>query len=210
MVVTDILDYDKRKVLVQVDGYLVFPIYKSEVAKYRLIKDAELSDAAYVDIVKVLLPKRVKLRAMELLKKRSYTRCGLKRKLLEARYPEEIVEEALDYVTSYGYLDDMQYAEEYIRCYCESRSRRRIIQDLSSKGVGAETVERAWQHYEAENRPVKEEAQIMELLRKKQFDPEQADYKERIRFMNFLYRKGYSMDSIRRCIGAGFTDEFCE
>lgn len=210
MIVTDILDYNKRKVLIQLDGYLVFPMYKSEVTKYRLMKDAELSNDTYIDIVKVLLPKRVKLRAMELLKKRSYTRFGLKRKLLEGRYPEEIVEEALDYVTSYGYLDDMRYAEEYIRCYCESRSRRRIMQDLSLKGVGADLVERAWQCYEAENKPMEEETQIMEFMHKKQFDPEHADYKERVRFMNFLYRKGYSMDSIYRCIGTDFEDNDCE
>ena len=200
MIVTDILDYDKRKVLVQLDGYLVFPMYKSEVTKYRLIKDAELSDAAYIDIVKVLLPKRVKLRAMELLKKRSYTRYGLKRKLLEGRYPEELVEEALDYVTSYGYLDDMRYTEEYIRCYCESRSKRRIMQDLFAKGVSTEVAEQAWQSYEAENQPVDEVAQIMELLRKKNFHPDTADSKETARIMNFLYRKGYSMESINFCI----------
>lgn len=192
------------------DGYLVFPIYKSEVTKYRVIKGAELSGEVYTELMEELLPKRMKLRAMHLLQKRSYTRAGLKRKLAEGRYPETIVEQALDYVTSYGYLDDMRYAEEYIRCYCESRSRRKIIQDLLAKGISADVAEPAWQHYEEENAVTDEESQIMELLRKKRFDAVNADRKETVRIMNFLYRKGYSMDSINRCIKADFSEDFLE
>lgn len=200
MLVTDILDYDKRKVLVQLDGYLIFPLYKGEITKYRLQKDCEISDAVYTEIMKVLLPKRVKLRAMNLLQKRSYTTSGLRHKLMEGHYPEEMVEEAIDYVTSYGYLNDLRYAEEYIRCYSENRSKRRVMQDLFTKGISIDVAEQAWQQYEAENTLVDEEAQILELLRKKKFDVENADYKERVKMMNYLYRKGYSFDRINGCI----------
>ena len=200
MLVTDILDYDKRKVLVQLDGYLIFPLYKGEITKYRLQKDCEISNAVYTEIMKVLLPKRVKLRAMNLLQKRSYTTSGLRHKLMEGHYPEALVEEAIDYVISYGYLDDFRYAEEYIRCYSENRSKRRIMQDLFTKGISTSVAEQAWQRYEAENTPVDEEAQILELLRKKKFDVENADYKERVKMMNYLYRKGYSFERINGCI----------
>ncbi len=200
MLVTDILDYDKKKVLVQLDGYLIFPLYKGEVTKYHLQKDCAISDTVYTEIVKGLLPRRVKLRAMNLLQKRSYTTAGLRRKLLESQYPESMVEEALDYVTSYGYLDDFRYVEEYIRCYSETRSKRRIMQELISKGISSTLAEQVWQHYEAENTPIDEENQILDLLRKKKFDAENADSKERIKIMNYLYRKGYSMDSINRCM----------
>lgn len=200
MLVTDILDYDKRKVLVQVDGYLIFPLYKGEVTKYHLQKDCAISDAVYTELTKVLLPKRVKLRAMNLLQKRSYTTAGLRRKLLESQYPENMVEEALNYVTSFGYLDDFRYTEEYIRCYSETRSKRRIMQDLISKGVNSTLAEQVWEYYEAENAPVDEATQILGLLRKKKYDMETADSKERMKMMNYLYRKGYSMDSITRCM----------
>ncbi len=206
MIVTDILDYDKRKVLVQLDEYLMFPLYKSEVTKYRLIKEAELSEAVQKELLEELLPKRTKLRAMHLLEKRSYTRAGLKRKLLEGRYPDRYVEEALDYVSSYGYLDDMRYAEEYICCYAESRSRRRIQQELSGKGVCTEIIESVWEKFEAENQGLDEVGQIKELLLKKHFDAQTADRKEILKIMNYLYRKGYSMDSINHCIRVDFQE----
>jgi regulatory protein len=74
------------------------------------------------------------------------------------------------------------------------------MQDLFAKGVSTNVAEQAWQQYEAENTPVDEEAQILELLRKKKFDVENADYKERVKMMNYLYRKGYSFERINGCI----------
>ena len=200
MLVTDILDYDKKKVLVQLDGYLMFPLYKGEVTKYHLQKDCEVPDDICTEIIKVLLPKRAKLRAMNLLQKRSYTTVGLRRKLLEGHYPETMVDEAIEYVTSYGYVDDVRYAEEFIRCYSENRSKRRIMQDLFVKGIDVAVAEQAWHQYELMNTPVDEEGQIIELLSKKKFDVETADSKERIKIINYLYRKGYSLESINRCM----------
>ena len=200
MTVTDITEYNKKKVLIELDGHLIFPLYKGEVSKYRIVAGEELEERICSELLDEILPKRVKLRAMSRLQKRSYTREGLRRKLLEGRYPENMVESALDYVTSYGYLDDDRYAEEYIRCYSESRSKRRIMQELYGKGINAESAQRVWEKFAAENAPVQEETQIMELIRKKGFCVEQADRKETLKMMNFLYRKGYSADAIRHCI----------
>ncbi len=200
MTVTDIIEYNQKKVLVQLDGHLTFPIYKRELAKYHIEKGTKTDVIVLQELLTVQLPKRVKLRAMELLKKRSYTTEMLRRKLLEGHYPEAMVEEALSYVSSYGYLDDLRYAEEYIRCYSESKSKRRILQDLHTKGITAETAEEAWKNHEESFAPIDELSQIKDILRKKHFDPEKADYKETVKMMQFLYRKGYRTEHIQKCI----------
>ena len=200
MIVTDITEYNTRKVLVRLDGHLIFPLYKGEVKKYHIVCGEELASEVCKELLEEVLPKRVKLRAMGLLQKRSYTRESLKRKLMESRYPEGMVEAALDYVTAYRYLDDDRYVEEYIRCYRATRSKRRILQELYRKGINQETVERVWRQFEEDNEPTDETAQIMELIRKKGFDAAQADKKEIAKMMNYLYRKGYSSENIRRCI----------
>ncbi len=202
MIVTDITEYNKKKVLIELDGHLIFPLYKGEVRKYHITSGEELEEGVGRELLTELLPKRVKLRAMKLLQKRSYTREGLKRKLNESRYPDTMIELALDYVTSYGYLKDERYAEDYIRCYREGRSKRRIMQELYHKGISAEVMESAWSKFETEHTPVEEEEQIMVLIRKRKFNSEHADYKETVKMMNFLYRKGYSPDTIRRCINS--------
>ena len=127
MTITSILEYDKRKVLIQLDGHLIFPLYKSEVDKLHLLEGEDISAEVYSQIMEKILPKRVKLRVMHLLQKRSYTREGLRRKLAEGKYPEDIIVEALDYVESYGYIDDERYAAEYIRCYCEIVSEKHSL-----------------------------------------------------------------------------------
>ena len=199
MTITSIQEYNKKKVLVRLDEHLELPLYKSEADKYHLELGLELADDVYSELIKIL-SKRVKLRAMALLQKQSYTREKLRQKLTEGRYPKELIEEALDYVTSYRYLDDLRYAEEYIRCYCESRSKRRIMQDLYAKGVSGEVAEEAWTRYETMNEPVDEIGQIKVILHKKQFNIENADRKETAKMMNFLYRKGYSVDNIKQCL----------
>ena len=200
MIVTDITEYNKKKVLIRLDEHLIFPLYIGEVHKYHIVSGEELSEEICRELLKNVLPKRVKLRAMNLLQKRSYTRMGLRHKLLESRYPDNMVDEALDYVMDYGYLDDSRYAEEYIRCFITSRSKRRILQELYNKGIDKETLDRVWTEFEAANEPVDEEAQIKSLLFKKHFNYEDADRKEIMKMMNYLYRKGYSADAIKRCI----------
>ncbi len=199
MTITSIREYNAKKVLVCLDGHLELPLYKGEVNKYHLTPEKELSDELYAELMSIL-SKRVKLRAMELLQKRSYTREKLRIKLLEGKYTKELVEEVLDYVTSYKYLDDVRYAEEYIRCYCETRSKRRIMQDLYMKGVSSEVAEKAWSCHELLNEPVDEAEQIRVLLQKRNFNVMNAGRKETAKVMNFLYRKGYSADAIKRCV----------
>ena len=200
MVVTSIQEYDKRKVLIQLDEHLIFPLYKSEINDFYLSEGDDISAEVYSEIMNSLLPKRAKLRAMNLLQKHSYTKELLRRKLTDDKYPENIITEAIHYVESYGYIDDGRYAEEYIRCYCESRSKRRIMQDLIVKGIVKEVAQSAWEHYEAVNEPVDEISQIKALLRKKHYDAQSTDYKETVRIMNYLYRKGYRKDNIMRCM----------
>ncbi|MCP6059851.1 hypothetical protein NL388_31820, partial [Klebsiella pneumoniae] len=61
-----------------------------------------------------ILPKRAKIRAMHLLQKREYTVAQLKEKLEKGCYPERIIEDALDYVASFHYTDDLRFALQYI------------------------------------------------------------------------------------------------
>ncbi len=200
MIVTNIFEYDNKRVLVQIDEHLTFPLYKTEVQKFNIVQDGKFSEQNYQEIIEQILSKRVKLRAMKLLEKRSYTRATLKRKLLEGKYPEFLVESALDYVSGFHYIDDLQYAEDYIACYSSRRSKMKIFQELIGKGASRELVEEAWIRFEHKNESVDESEQIKKILSKKQFDIRNADYKEKAKMYQFLCRKGYDTDCIRKCM----------
>ena len=208
MIIVDIVQYDKRKVLVQTDEHLVFPLYKTEIQSLRLSKGQSIPKEVYVEITERILPKRIILRAMHLLEKRDYTRQTLKRKLLEGKYPEQLVENALDYLTKCCYIDDLKYAETYIQCYCTKRSKMRIAYDLSVKGVAKEVIEEAFNRCEVQNGSVDETEQILKILSKKQYNAHTADYKEKAKMINYLCRKGYSLNTIQKCIQ--FSEEYAD
>ena len=59
-----------------------------------------------------------------------------------------------------------------------------------------------------EDMEVDESAQILGLLRKKNYDPEEPDPAKRQKIYAFLVRKGFSAEAIRKAIGGMHSDDF--
>lgn len=201
MVITDIVEISKTKVKVCVDNDTSFALYKNELRKFAVKKDSELSQEAYDMIVSEVLLKRAKLRCMNLLKSRDYTKLQLVTKLRQGLYPEEIIDAAVAYVSSYGYVDDTRYARSYIEYAGQSKSKRQIENDLMRKGISKETIGQAYEQCLEENNITAEEELIRRLLEKKHFDRQNATYGECQKMVGFLYRRGFVLDEIYRVIG---------
>ncbi len=198
MIVTDIVELDKKRSKIYIDGEFAFVLYKGELRDYGIREGQELSDTNYQEIIDVVLPKRCKLRAMNLLQKKDYTEKQLRDKLSEGLYPTEIVDDAIHYVKAYHYLDDERYARDYITYHMPIRSRNRIIQDLTGKGISKDIFMPIVEELYMEEDSDIELDQIRKLLAKKHYDPEQADFKEKQKIMAFLMRKGFQMADIKR------------
>jgi regulatory protein len=205
MIITEITELDKKRCKVFIDGEYAFVLYKGEIRDYSLKSGAEISENIYNEIMSVVLPKRAKLRAMNLLQKKDYTEKQLRDKLSEGMYPAGIIDDAVSYVKSFRYIDDDRYARDYITYQMENRSRSRITQDLLGKGLSKEVIMGAIQELYAEDEGEVEINQIRALLAKKHYDTENCDYKEKQKMMAFLLRKGYSMSLIRKVMS---TDEY--
>ena len=200
MIVSDIEEFDKKRCKVFIDGEFAFVLYKGELKDYAMKVGSELSGAAYSEIMNTLLAKRCKLRAMNLLQKKDYTEKQLRDKLKEGLYPGEIIDEAIAYVKSFRYLDDERFARDYIAYHMSIRSKNRIIQDLTSKGIDKEVIVSIIEELYAEGDSDVELEQIKKLLEKKHYVKDQADYKEKQKLMAFLLRKGFQMSEIRKAM----------
>ena len=200
MIVTDIVEMDKKRSKIYINGEFAFVIYKGELRDYSIKEGQELSDSNYQEILDVVLPKRCKLRAMNLLQKKDYTEKQLHDKLSEGLYPREIIDDAIHYVKAYHYLDDERYARDYITYHMSIRSKNRIIQDLSGKGISKDIFMPIVEELYVEEDSDVELDQIKKLLIKKHFDPELTEYKEKQKIMAFLMRKGFQMSDIRRAM----------
>lgn len=198
-VITGITGLSGGRCKIEIDGEMRFVLYKGELRRYHLKEGERISEETLTEISSEILPRRAKLRSMNLLKNRTYTEYQIREKLRQGFYPESVIDEAVEYVKSFHYIDDRQYAKDYIVYYSESRSRGRIRQDLLKKGIAKELIDEVYEEDIEENLP--DETILMEKwIRKKKYDRDLADYKERQKMGAFLYRKGFSPDKIEKMI----------
>lgn len=200
MIVTHIEEISKSRVKVTFDQDLILIIYKGELKIFH-IKEHETIEQEELDQLIQVLKKRAKLRCMNLLKSRDYTVYQLKSKLRDNGYPDEIVDCAIEYVASYGYVDDARYAHAYIESASKTKSHRQIENDLVRKGVDKQIILSAFAQLMQEQDEDTEEELIRQYLVKKHYDRSSASYEERRKMIAFLYRKGFLLDKIYKIVG---------
>lgn len=200
MIVTRITELDRKRNKIYIDGQFAFVLYKGELRQYHIAEGRELTAADYQEIMCTLLPKRAKLRAMNLLKSREYTEKKLRDKLAESCYPAEVVDEAIAYVKSFHYIDDERYAGQYIEYQLDFRSKRRIENDLLEKGVDKDIICNIFSRLEEDGIQPDETSMIEKLLRKRHFDKENATIQEKQKTYAFLARKGFSHENIQKAV----------
>lgn len=194
--VTKLEELSKARSRVYIEGEFAFVLYKGELRLYKIEEGEEIAEEAIAEILGTILPKRAKLRCMNLLQKREYTEKQLRDKLTLGGYPEEITDEAIAYVKSFHYIDDARYAESYIRCHLADKSRQRIRMDLMKKGISKELADRLLEEAaEAKENP-DELSLIQRLLEKKKYSPDMS-MPEKQKIYAYLMRKGFRCEDIR-------------
>lgn len=195
MEITKVEAVSKTRWLVELDGSVTFALYKGEISRFGIQEGQELPEETYRQICREVLLKRAKLRALHLLEDSPRTEAGLREKLRQGMYPEDIVEQALDYVKSFGYLDDSKYAENYILSHRNTKSRTEMYAALYRRGVQAQQIDGAFERcYEEDG----EETAIRRIIQKRGITPSSATEQERNRLYGYLARKGFCYESVRR------------
>ena len=197
MTVTKIEPLSKTRYKVYLDGQFAFTLYKGELSRYHIAEESVIGDDIY-DSLRLIVVKRAKLRAMHLLSDMGRTESQLRTKLKQGGYEEDAVEAAIRYVKSFGYINDMEYARSFIDSRKDRKSKKELYAALLQKGVPAEIVE---QVFEEADYGEKDSRQAIEaLMRKKSYNPETADVKEKQKMMGYLMRKGFSYQDVRNVL----------
>ena len=139
--------------------------------------------------------KNARRKAMLLLEHMDRTEKGLSDRLRQAGFSAEATEDAMNYVRSYGYLNDYRYAMNYISFRMGTKSRQKILQELSGKGIDRETALAAWEEAAEIEEP--DELAILRTTVEKKCQPGTAlDEKGMRRLQGFLLRRGFSYGDI--------------
>lgn len=194
MTVTDIKDYKKGKYEVYLNDEFAFVLYKSELKTYGVKVSTELSQSTIDEIIDVVLTKRCKKRAMNLLLKGDMTEMKLRSKLQDGRYPENVIDAAIKYVKSYNYIDDRRYAMSFISFKSATDSKNTIRRKLIERGVSKDIIDSCIEEYYVEDElNINVEKELIEkLLRKKCKDFSNIEYTEKQKLIASVMRKGFS------------------
>ena len=184
----------KGRIRVQFDTGITGVFYRGEALKASLSTDTILSDEEYEILLREVLGKRAIKRAMHLLEQMDRTEKQIRDKLKEGEYPECCIDQAVEYVKRFHYLDDRRYAENYIRFSQNKMSRRNLSAKLMQKGISREIIELALE----EGYISDESKQIQALLEKKHYNPETKDEGEFRRIYQYLMRRGFRSSDILR------------
>lgn len=187
MIITGIESVTKKKYKVELDGQLAFVLYKSELTCYHIEKDSELNEDDYDKILSEVLTPRAKQYVMHLLTNVDKTEHEIVRKLKEHGYPQQVISEAVNYVKSYGYVNDERYTRNYIEVHSQRMGHKQIKWKLLEKGIKKELIEPAWEGCE---KPVEADL-LRQMIRKKIGSKTNLDDKEIKKTAAYLYRKGF-------------------
>lgn len=207
MLVTEIVKHNEKKYKIYVDYEFAFVLYKGELHKYGIRKDEILQESVYRQLTEEVLPKRAKLRAMNLLTKRPYTEQKLRQKLEEGLHSDASIDIAIAYVKSFGYLDDETYAKDYIAYHMTTQSRKVMQQKLLQKGINADLIGSCLDEVCEFEGDRAEREQVQRLFDKKYHGVIPTDYVEKNKMIQFFLRKGYSMSVIKQVLAEESLDD---
>lgn len=134
-------------------------------------------------------------KCLKILEYAPRSRAVLMEKLKKAGIEEELAKDAVEYAQTFGYVDDLRYAEEYIRSGISRKSIRRLMLELREKGVDQEIIEQVSEEFRQE-----EQQTIMALARKRSLAKPLTDDESVYRLISYLVNKGFLYSDVKRTV----------
>lgn len=165
MRVTMLEPVGKKQIRLYLEDERYCLLYSGEARRLGLKEDMELSEIQKNELDTMLLH-RAKLKAMNLLKVSDRTKDEIKTRLKRLELPVSCIEGAISYVEGYHYIDDEAYVRNYIEYRGASKSRQKIKQELSRKGISSELFEQIWEEFDVSEEDILR-TQIKKRIRQK-------------------------------------------
>lgn len=176
---------------VTLDNGISFILYKGEIRRYNISENTVIDEKSYNEIWEILY-KRARERALYILDDGYKTQKQIYDKLKSGNYPEEIIQSVISYLLEYDLIDDLRYASLYIEYKSESKSKRQIVQDLMTKGIKKDVIDKAF-----EEGNYTDEYSLNKVLEKRIKRYNLEEQKEVQKLYRYLVGKGYQYSDIK-------------
>lgn len=132
-------------------------------------------------------------RSLSLLAKVMKTEKQLRDFLKEKKYPEICIDNAIEKLKDYNYINDEVFCENYVGFYLDKKSKRQIKFELMQKGVNSELVDNVVQKLNDES-----EMKVCLKYAEKFIKNRNIDKKTKQKFYNHLAGKGFDFAVISK------------
>lgn len=193
MEVTKLEEVTSNRYKVYVDEQFAFVLYKGELSRYHLKLESEISQELYDQIKTEIVIKRAKKRILYLLEQMMRTEQQIRTKMRQNYYTDDVIDEALIYAKSFGYINDNLYAKSFIQQKINVKSRKEIYSLLLGKGIDKDLIELSMEEAYEDSDSLEA---IRNIARKKGFDLEKSTEKEKQKLYTYLMRKGFLYSEI--------------
>ncbi len=183
-----------NKVHIHVDGEYRMTVDRDFIASSRYCENIEIDEEELAELEKAVSSRRAFNKAVDLLSRRDHSRFELVTKLKQKGYTDGI-DEALDKLEMYGYLDDRKFAEVYSGELVRIKhfGKRRVVQELFKKGINRDIIDEVLEELEFD------EDSLVSVIERKYLrclDDEKGVRKT----VNALIRLGYSYGEIKEAL----------
>lgn len=134
-------------------------------------------------------------KAVNLLTFKDRTTQEITKRLKENGYSSDEIEETVEKLTYYGYLNDENYTISYIKDNTSKKGKRLIANELSQKGIQKEIIADILSDSE-----IDEISTIREIMGRRYRDTDLSDEKVYRRLVGFFLRRGFSYDNVMKVI----------
>ena len=134
-------------------------------------------------------------KAVNLLAFKGRTTQEIIKRLNEKGYSSEEIDEAVEKLSYYGYLNDQNYTISYIMDNASKKGKKLISIELEQKGIDKNILDDVYSEVN-----IDEEASIDNIIRQRFSHADLSDDKIYRRTVNYLLRRGFAYDSIKRVI----------
>lgn len=175
------------------DGVFVCSLDEYSIYKHQLKEDMEIEKQALEEIQSECMESVAFSQAVELLSKTMKTEKQLKEYLQGKGYLNKIVNNVVEKLKNYGYVNDEYYAECLVKQKQHSCGKFKLKQQLKQKGISEEIINKQLEQIEPQEEVLFGLAQ--KFLRNKELNPNTFS-----RLSRHLASKGFGWEEINEII----------
>lgn len=184
-----------------IDEEFAFGVSTEEIFIFKLTVGKEISREELENLLKEKDYSKAKDIALKFLSYKARSEKEVRDKLVSKEVESMTIDRVIEFLKRYDYINDEKFANSYVRerIRLKLEGRKKLVYDLRQKGIKQEIIDHV-----LDNTDIDEIDQAIQLLEKKVHDKTELDIKEKQRIYQFLLRKGFSYDIIKKAFDLYF------